>query len=82
LETGFLKPTHQPDLNLQTFRIGEPDFGGEKLAKIHRRLTEQGRSWFSLSRWNGESLFRAVFLSPEINEQHIKGFIDDIENVI
>jgi len=82
LETDLLRPTHQPDLNLQTFRIGEPDIGGERLAEVHRRLTEQGRSWFSLSRWKDESLLRAVFLSPEVAEQHISSFIADIENVI
>ncbi len=82
LQTELIRPTHQPDLNLQTFRIGEPDIGGEKLAKIHQRLTKQGRSWFSLSRWKDETLLRAVFLSPEISEQHISSFIGDIENVI
>ncbi len=82
LESKLLQPTHQPDLNLQTFRIGEPDIAGERLAEVHRRLTQQGRCWFSLSRWRDESLIRAVFLSPEISEQHISSFIADIENVI
>ena len=82
LETEKLQPTHKPDLNLQTFRIGEPDESGEILAGVHQRLTEQGRSWFSLSRWQGEALLRAVFLSPALSDQHIDGFIYDIENVV
>jgi len=81
-ETDLLRPTHKPDLNLQTFRVGEPDIGSKKLSEIHQRLTEQGRSWFSLSRWKEESLLRAVFLSPRISERHISSFISDIESVI
>jgi len=76
--TGF-EPTHTPDLNLQTFRVGKPDPDGARLRRVQEILAERGRTWMSVSRWRDEALMRAVLLSPSLTSVHISGFVSDLE---
>ena len=71
--------THRPDLNLQVFRVREPDRSGERLAAMQARLVAGKATWMSISRWRDEALVRAVFLSPALTEWHLQGFLQDIE---
>jgi glutamate/tyrosine decarboxylase-like PLP-dependent enzyme len=80
-ETERLSPTHEPDLNLQVFRVGQADPDGNRLGEMQKRLTEAGRTWMSVSRWRSETLMRCVMLSPSLTAEHIEGFIHDIEQV-
>jgi glutamate/tyrosine decarboxylase-like PLP-dependent enzyme len=77
--SATLKPTHRPDLNLQTFRVGASDADGARLGRVQARLAAGGRTWMSVSRWRDEALMRAVLLSPSLTTDHIHGFVSDIE---
>ena len=72
-------PSHRPDLNLQSFRWGPPDRDGERLAALQRSLTAKGGPWVSLARWQGESLLRAVLLSPFTTEAQMEALLDNLE---
>lgn len=74
-------PTHEPDLNLQVFRVGPADPDGERLKRLQARLAEAGRTWMSVSRWRSETLMRAVLLSPMLTHEHVVGFVRDIEGL-
>ena len=78
-ESGSFVPTHRPDLNLQVFRIGEPDASGDRLAAVQARLAAAGATWMSISRWREEVLMRSVLLSPSLTEWHLQGFLRDLE---
>lgn len=71
--------THRPDLNLQVFRIGEPDPSGDRLAAVQARLATAGTTWLSISRWRDEVLMRSVLLSPSLTEWHLQSFLRDVE---
>ncbi len=77
--SGSCTPTHRPDLNLQVFRIGEPDASGDRMAAMQGRLSAAGGTWKSISRWRDEVLMRAVLLSPSLTEWHLQGFLRDVE---
>ena len=72
-------PSHRPDLNLQSFRWGPPDREGERLAALHQALTAKGGPWVSLARWQGESLLRAVLLSPSTTETQMDALLANLE---
>lgn len=78
-DSPLLEPTHQPDLNLQTFRLRDPGSTPSDLPALHRNLTEQQQCWFSLSQWRGEPLLRAVLLSPRLNQQSLINFMTDLD---
>lgn len=78
-ESGSCVPTHRPDLNLQVFRVGEPDPSGDRLAAVQSRLAAAGATWMSISRWRNEVLMRSVLLSPSLTEWHLQGFLRDVE---
>jgi glutamate/tyrosine decarboxylase-like PLP-dependent enzyme len=69
------QPSHQPELNLQAFRWGAPDLSGERLAALHGALTAAGGPWVSLARWQGESLFRSVLLSPATEDADLDALL-------
>ena len=71
-------PSHRPDLNLQTFRWGQPDPSGERLLALQAALAETGRGWLSVSRWRGESLLRSVLLPSATGEGHLARLLDDL----
>ena len=78
-QSNTLSPAHKPDLNLQIFQAGGSDRTGERLGAVQKRLTNAGRTWMSVSRWQDETYLRAVLLSPSLTEDHPANFISDIE---
>jgi|GEM_PF-4623307 len=70
--------THVPDLNIQTLRFSRPDPDGELTRQAQNRLTERGRTWLSTTRWQNQTLLRAVLLSPAITAEHLQSFVEDI----
>lgn len=69
-----LEPTHEPALNLLCFRY-RARASAEEMCAVQRNLGIGDVPWVSVSEWRGETVFRAVLLSPRTNESHLRRLI-------
>jgi len=73
-----LKPSHQPDLNLQCFELRDVarQRDADSLDKVEKMLGRNGVPWVSRTRWRDNTVFRSVLLAPETRKAHLQALLD------
>jgi len=74
------KPQHSPNLALQLFQMDPLNTSGDRLARLHRELTEKRSYWLSLAEWRGQTYLRAALLNPATCASHLIELLEELCN--